>query len=99
MLINLVYVWVKDDCIESFKAACRENAAGSRQEPLVVRFDVLQAAAEPARFVLYEAFRDENGPPAHRETAHYRKWREIVAPMMREERKSLACGDVDFTPY
>jgi autoinducer 2-degrading protein len=96
MIVNLVFVWVKDESIEAFKAACRENARESRQEPLVVRFDAVQDAAEPARFVLIEAFRDEGGPPAHRETAHYKKWRETVAPMMREDRKAMKCVDVDF---
>ncbi|MBN2351952.1 MAG: antibiotic biosynthesis monooxygenase [Spirochaetales bacterium] len=96
MLINLVYARVKDEHIEAFKAACRENAAASRHEPLVASFDVLQEAAEPARFVLLEAFRDENGPKAHKESVHYKKWREAVAPMMREERRSTRCVDVDF---
>jgi autoinducer 2-degrading protein len=97
MLINLVYARVKDEEVDAFKAACRENAAASRREPLVAGFDVLQEAVEPTRFVLIEAFRDENGPKAHKETAHYKKWRETVAPMMREERRSTQCVDVDFS--
>jgi autoinducer 2-degrading protein len=96
MVINLVYVWVKNESIEAFKAACRENARASRKEPLVARFDVVEDAADPARFVLIEAFRDNSGPGAHRETAHYKKWRDTVAAMMREDRKALKCNDVDF---
>ena len=96
MRINIVHVWVKEEHIEAFKAACRENAAASRREPLVAGFDVLREKDDPARFILIEAFRDENGPAAHKETAHYKKWRETVAPMMREDRRAVACVDVDY---
>ena len=97
MRINLVYAWVKDENIPEFIEACKENARESRREPGVVSFDVIREAADPGRFVLIEAFRDEQGPAAHKETAHYKKWREIVAPMMREDRKSLKCSDIDFS--
>jgi (4S)-4-hydroxy-5-phosphonooxypentane-2,3-dione isomerase len=95
MIVNLVYVWVKEENVSAFIAACRENARSSRREPGVAGFDVLGQADDPARFVLIESFRDEAGPAAHKETAHYKKWRETVAPMMQEDRKSLRCIDID----
>jgi autoinducer 2-degrading protein len=97
MIINLVYTWVKEESILEFIEACKENACESRLEPGVVRFDVIQEKTDPARFVLIEVFRDEQGPTAHKETAHYKTWRETVAPMMREDRKSLKCSDIDFS--
>jgi quinol monooxygenase YgiN len=36
--------------------------------------------------VLVEVYRDEKAPVAHRETAHYTKWRDTVASMMEEPR-------------
>ena len=96
MIINLVYVWVKEGQGPAFIAACRENVSASRLEPGVAAFDVIRQADDPSRFVLIEAFRDETGPAAHKETVHYKKWRETVAPMMREDRKSLKCTDIDF---
>ncbi|MBI4324338.1 MAG: antibiotic biosynthesis monooxygenase, partial [Chloroflexi bacterium] len=52
-------------------------------------FDVLQQADDSARFVLVEAYRSVEAPAQHKETAHYRKWREAVAPMMAEPRASV----------
>lgn len=89
MLIVHVHVRVKPDCIEAFKAATVENARASVLEPGIARFDVVQQADDPARFVLVEAYRTATAPAAHKETAHYAKWRDAVAPMMAEPRSSV----------
>jgi autoinducer 2-degrading protein len=96
MIINLVYVKVRPESVAGFIHACRENAHESRQEPGVVSFDVIQETADPASFVLIEAFRDAQGPAAHKETAHYKKWAETVAGMMQEDRRRVPCSDIDF---
>jgi (4S)-4-hydroxy-5-phosphonooxypentane-2,3-dione isomerase len=84
--IAVVNVHVLPDRIEDFRAASLLNASGSRQEPGVVRFDVLQDSEDSTRFVLIEVFRDKAGAAAHRETAHYQRWRDTVAEMMAEPR-------------
>lgn len=94
MLIVLVNVHVKPDCIEAFRAATLENARQSVQEPGIARFDVLQAAEDQARFVLVEAYRTPDAPAQHKATAHYAKWRDAVAPMMAEPRTSVKFTDV-----
>jgi quinol monooxygenase YgiN len=86
MLIVHVHVRVKPEFVEAFQAATRENAANSLQEPGVAQFDVLQQADDATRFVLVEAYRDAKAPARHKETAHYAKWRDAVAPMMAEPR-------------
>ncbi len=88
MLTVLVYVHVKPDAIESFRAASLENARNSVLEPGVARFDVLQDRADPSRFVLVEVYRSDEANSAHKETAHYRVWRDSVAGMMAEPRTS-----------
>ncbi|MHC1765945.1 MAG: putative quinol monooxygenase [Verrucomicrobiia bacterium] len=94
MLIVLVNVHVKPDCIEAFRAATLENARHSVQEPGIARFDVLQTADDPARFVLVEAYRMSEAPAQHKTTPHYAKWRDAVAPMMAEPRTSVKYTDV-----
>lgn len=94
MLIVLVNVHVKPDCIEAFRAATRENARQSVQEPGIARFDVLQTADDPSRFVLVEAYRTPESPTQHKATPHYAKWRDAVAPMMAEPRTSVKYTDV-----
>ncbi|MBI2924782.1 MAG: antibiotic biosynthesis monooxygenase [Verrucomicrobia bacterium] len=89
MLIVHVHVHVKADCVEAFQAASLENARASVQEPGIARFDALQQADDPTRFVLVEVYRDANAPAAHKETTHYAKWRDAVASMMAAPRTSV----------
>lgn len=88
LLIVHVHVRVKPDALESFKAAALANAQASRREPGVVRFDLIQDRDEPTHFVLVEIYRGPEASAAHKETAHYATWRDTVAPMMAEPRKS-----------
>ncbi len=94
MLIVHVFVHVKDDCVEAFKAASIENARNSVQEPGIARFDVIQQADDPTRFVLVEVYRTADDPARHKETAHYQKWRDDVADMMAEPRSAIKYDNV-----
>ncbi|MFB3787936.1 MAG: putative quinol monooxygenase [bacterium] len=89
MLIVLVFVHVKPDCIESFKSASIENARNSLREAGIARFDVIQQSDDPARFVLVEVYRDPDAPARHKASAHYQVWRDAVEPMMAEPRQSV----------
>ena len=88
MLIVHVHVQVKPECIEAFKVASLDNARHSLQESGVARFDVVQQADDPTRFVLVEVYRTDDAPAKHKETAHYAKWRDTVADMMAVARHS-----------
>ena len=77
MLIIQVEVRVRPEFLTAFQDATRENAQASRGEPGIARFDVLQRADDPTRFVLIEAYRTAEAPAAHKETAHYKKWRDF----------------------
>ena len=94
MLIVHVQVRVKPECVEAFRAATLENARHSLQEPGLARFDVAQQRDDPTRFTLVEAFRNDDAPAAHRETAHYKKWRAAVDDMMAEPRSSVKYSNV-----
>ena len=89
MLIVHVFVHVKPDCVEAFKAASLDNARHSVQESGIARFDVIQQADDPTRFVLVEVYRDAEAPARHKEMAHYARWRDTVAEMMAEPRSSV----------
>ena len=89
MYIVQVFVHVKSDQIEAFKAATIENARNSVREPGIARFDVIQQADDPARFVLVEVYCTPDDPARHKETAHYQVWRDTVEPMMAEPRRSV----------
>lgn len=89
MLIVHVYVHVKPESVVDFRQSTLENARYSVQEPGIARFDVVQQQDEPTRFVLIEVYRTVEAAAAHKETNHYAAWRDVVAPMMAEPRKSL----------
>lgn len=94
MFIVQVYVHVKPESVDAFKAATLENARNSVQEPGIARFDVIQQLDDPTRFVLVEVYRTLEDPARHKETAHYATWQDIVAPMMAEPRSSVKYTNV-----
>ena len=94
MFIVHVFVHVKSDQVEPFKASTIENARNSLQESGIARFDVVQQQDDPTRFVLVEVYRTPEDPAKHKETEHYKVWRDTVAPMMAEDRSSVKYANV-----
>ncbi len=99
MYVVIVNVSVKPEAVTAFVEATNSNLVGTRQEPLNVRFDLLQREDDPNRFVIYEVYQGQAGFSAHQQTAHYLKWRETVAPMMSEPRAALKCVSVLPEPW
>ncbi len=89
MFVVCVTVRVVPDRTDAFVSATRTNAEATRREPKNVRFDVLRAVDDSARFFLYEVYRDEEGFREHQQTAHYLAWKAAVAPLMAEPRVGL----------
>lgn len=101
MYVVCVSIHVKGEHVESFVEATLENARNTRHEPGNVRFDVLRQEQDPARFTLYEAYRQADDFVAHQRTPHYLRWREAVAEWMAEPRvgvrhRSLFPADTDW---
>lgn len=94
MLIVHVLVHVKPEEVDAFKTATIDNASNSVHEPGVARFDVVQQRDDPTRFVLVEVYRTAADPARHKETAHYRRWRDAVDPMMAEPRAGIQYTNV-----
>jgi (4S)-4-hydroxy-5-phosphonooxypentane-2,3-dione isomerase len=89
MIATIVHVYVRREFIEQFIAATKINHENSINEPENLRFDILQDASNPAKFTLYEAYRSEEGVTAHKDTAHYKLWRDTVAEWMAEPRQGV----------
>ena len=94
MFIVHVHVHVKPEFVEAFREATLENARNSVKEPGIARFDVIQQLDDPTRFVLVEVYRTSEDPAKHKETAHYKRWRDTVAEMMAEPRTSIKYANV-----
>lgn len=94
MYIVHVFIHAKLEMIEAFKAASLENARNSLQEPGVARFDFIQQADDPTRFLLVEVYRTPEDAAKHKETVHYNRWREAAEPMMAEPRTRIVYSNV-----
>lgn len=94
MLIVHVHVSVVPGTEDLFREATVANARQSLLEPGIARFDVVQDLSDPTRFLLVEAYRDEDAPAAHKETAHYLAWRDAVAPWMAEPRRAVKYREI-----
>jgi len=86
MIVLLVNIHVKPECLDAFRAATIENSRNSAMEPGIARFDVLQHSDDPCRFSLWEVYYTEDAVAAHKQTAHFAAWTAAVSDMMAEPR-------------
>ena len=97
MFIIIVHVHVKEEAIDAFEKVSIENASTSIFEKGIIAFDVIQENEDLSKFVLLEIYQDGAAAKAHKETAHYKKWKATVEEMMAEPRYSVKYHDV-FPP-
>lgn len=90
MHVTLVHVHVRPERINDFIDVTRRNHEASVHEPGNRRFDVLQLADDPTRFILYEAYVDAQAAAAHKQTPHYAAWRDAVTDWMVSPRNGVA---------
>jgi len=86
MYIAFVHVTVKPEHVEEFLEITGYNHEKSLKEPGCERFDVLRSVEHDNVFFLNEVYRSPEAAAAHKETGHYVKWKETVAPFMAEPR-------------
>jgi autoinducer 2-degrading protein len=89
MIVTCVHINVKPDCVQDFLKAMIENHKGSVKEPGNLRFDILQKAGDPCRFMIYEAYESEGAADLHKHTPHYIKWRDAVKDFMADARQGI----------
>jgi (4S)-4-hydroxy-5-phosphonooxypentane-2,3-dione isomerase len=89
MHIVVVQIYVKPDYIDEFISATRENAKNSIKEPGIDRFDFIQMADDPSKFNLIEYYKSPDDQLKHRETEHYKVWKDKVEIMMAQPRQGI----------
>ncbi len=87
MHVTLVHIHVKAEHIVDFINATEQNHNASIKEPGNLRFDLLQSPQDASRFMLYEAYTNEDEARQHKETDHYLTWRGMVAEWMASPRR------------
>lgn len=86
MRILHVYLHIKPDKIEEFKALATDNATHSNREAGCLRFEALQQEDDPTRFMLIEHYRDEAAVEAHRQTEHFARWSQTIPDLQVADR-------------
>jgi len=99
MLMVVVSLEVKPECLDDFLKLVTFNASESRKEPGNLRFDVVRSVASPVRFALYEVYKDDAAVQAHQATAHYARWRAEVEALLTKPRVSEKHTNVFPDPY
>jgi (4S)-4-hydroxy-5-phosphonooxypentane-2,3-dione isomerase len=97
MIVNCVYIHINPEMIGKFIVATSENHRESVKEPGNLRFDLIQQADDPSRFMLYEAYESEDAAAFHKTTAHYLKWRDSVSDYMAEPRHGVKYNIIEPT--
>ena len=96
MYVAAVTVFVKPEFVRPFIAATLDNARNTRKEPGNARFDVLQGADDPNRFLLYEVYQTPDDFKQHQQTNHYATWKATVADWMAQPRQGVKHNSVFF---
>jgi len=89
MIVTCVHVHVKPESVKEFIAASTANHLESVKEKGNLRFDFVQQADDPCRFMIYEAYESDDAAAAHKSTPHYLRWRDVVRDMMAEPRNGV----------
>lgn len=95
MIVTCVYVSVKSEAISEFISLTSLNHRESVKETGNLRFDLIQQADDPSRFMIYEAYESEEAALNHKSTPHYLKWRDGVAGFMKEPRQGVRYNIVE----
>jgi len=96
MYVVCVTVQVKPSFVRQFVQATLDNARSTRRESGNVRFDVLQAEEDEARFMLYEVYRSKEDFATHQQTEHYLRWKQAVAEWMAQPRQGVRHRSIFF---
>jgi len=84
MVIVEVYLTIKKDRIKEFIEFTNDNVTNSVKEPGVIRFEFFKDLDTENKFVLFEMFKSVEDQNKHRETAHYKRWKESTTEMLEE---------------
>lgn len=79
MFVILVQVQVRPEHLPSFTTAIAANAAASvAHDPGCLRFEVLQQADDPTRWVFYEVYASQDAWEAHRASPHFLAYKAVA---------------------
>lgn len=96
MLILHVFMHIKDEYVKKFRIASLENVEKSLEEPEVANFEIIQQKDDSTKFLFMERYYTEEGQLKHRETEHFKKWKEETKDMFAEPYTFIKYKDVNW---
>lgn len=84
MLIVQVTFKVKTDRTAAFIEQTKDNVRNSLKEEGVKRFEFYRESENENIFVLFEIYQSKEDQLKHRETEHFKRWKEIIMDMIQE---------------
>jgi len=87
-LINHITVEVDSDVRERFLETLLANAVLARKEEGCLKFEVSQKHDDENSFLFYEAFASEEALEAHRQTAHFQKYWNMMQELGDKARRT-----------
>lgn len=84
MLIVHVTFDIKPEYVDAFQEASLINAENSLKESGVANFELLHSMEETTRFMLIEQYYTKEDQLAHRETSHFKTWKETITEMLQK---------------
>ena len=91
MLAIIVHFESKPDKIDAFKEAIVAHATRCLElEPGCLQFDVLQDPKEPAKFAVYEIYKDQAAIDAHRASAHMAITAKVIPDLVLKRELSIS---------
>jgi len=90
MLAIIVHFEAKPDKIDAFKETIVGHATRSfEREPGCLQFDVVQDPQNPARFAVYEIYKDQAAIDAHRASPHMAETGKVLPDLIAKRELSL----------
>ena len=80
-LVNLVHVKVAEGYLDKIQDAMLANARHSVLEENCHQFDVVVSKENDHSFVFYEVYEDEAALNAHRKTAHFQAYWNVIVEL------------------
>ncbi len=84
MAIRLLTLKIKPEYLERFKKISSEILLSASKKPEIIHFDMLQKQANPAEFVIFEAYIHEQARNEFLTSDQFLRWRAQTAWMLSE---------------
>lgn len=93
-MLKIVDVWVKSEFVQDYIKLTEIKMLSARTETDVLLFNIFQDKNDCTHFVHYEEYRNQQAEFDHKQTQHYKVWKNSVENMMLKPRSHTSLSKV-----